>query len=69
MMESVHTGVKESAVVETDSIAIADLNEVQKMLEASVEVGLRAHGFDVSEVRVVDVCVDAEHPLQNRLHL
>jgi len=41
------------------------LNEINKMLEACVEVGFLAEGYDFGEVTVVDVCVDSEEAFED----
>lgn len=44
------------------------LDEEDEMLEGCVEVGLLAEADDLGEVRVVDVGVDAEEPLEDIPH-
>lgn len=48
-----------------DELELVD--EVVEVLEAGVEVRLLAQGHDLVEVRVVDVGVDAEEALEDRL--
>ena len=43
----------------------ADLYEIHKMSEACVQMCLFLQGTDVLEVRVVDVSIDSEKPLED----
>lgn len=47
---------------------LSNLNEVDEVLERCVQMSLFAERGNLLEMRVIDVCVDAEEALEDVLH-
>ena len=54
---------KRSKILGVDKLIL--INEIDKVLEACIEMGFELQAHDVFEVRVVDVCVDSKESFKD----